>query len=279
MSTYVIGDIQGCHQELISLLEKINFNEAEDRLWFTGDLVNRGPDSLATLRFVRQLGDKAICVLGNHDLHLLAIANGQSQYMHAGDTLEEILAAEDREELLVWLRGLPLIHQDKNLGFVMVHAGLAPQWTVQQASALALEVEAALTGDDYLQYFANMYGNKPDNWSDELQGWDRLRVITNYFTRLRYCEENGKMEFTEKSTPGEQKSIYLPWFEIKNRLNKSHKLIFGHWAALRNYKINYKKFNVYPLDSGCLWGGKLTALRLQDEKWFSVPSKQKKWTK
>jgi bis(5'-nucleosyl)-tetraphosphatase (symmetrical) len=279
MSTYAIGDIQGCHLELLSLLDEINFNANKDRLWFTGDLVNRGPNSLETLRFVKQLEDRAITVLGNHDLHLLAIANGQPQYMHKKDTLEDILAAEDREELLTWLRQLPLLHQDKELGFTLIHAGLPPQWTLEQASAYALEVEKVLAGDNYLEYFANMYGNTPDIWSEDLKGWDRLRVITNYFTRLRYCDLSGRMEFKEKTSPGNQPTPYLPWFEIKNRFSRDQKLLFGHWAALRNYEIDYKLHNVYPLDTGCLWGGELTALRLEDEKWFSVPSKQEKWFK
>ncbi len=274
MSTYAIGDVQGCHQELLSLLDRINFDENTDRLWFTGDLVNRGPKSLETLRFVRQLDDKAVTVLGNHDLHLLAIANGQAQYMHKGDTLEAILAAEDKDELLNWLRHLPLLHRDKQLGFVLIHAGLPPQWTVEQASTHALEVETVMAGDLYMEFFANMYGNTPDSWSEALCGWDRLRVITNYFTRLRYCDADGKMEFKEKSVPGTQALPYQPWFEIENRVNKDQKILFGHWAALRDYKVNYKHLGVYPLDTGCLWGGCLTALRLEDEKWFSVPSKQ-----
>ncbi len=277
MSTYAIGDIQGCQQELLSLLHEINFDESRDRLWFTGDLVNRGPESLQTLRFVKQLGDSAITVLGNHDLHLLAIANGQTQYMHKGDTVKAILKAKDRKKLLKWLRKLPLLHQDQQLGFVLVHAGLPPQWTVAQASAYALEVEAVLAGDDYADYFANMYGNTPDTWSEKLTGWDRLRVITNYFTRLRFCDVEGRMEFREKTIPGNQPAPFQPWFVLDNRLSKDHKLLFGHWAALRNYNIDYRKLNVYPLDTGCLWGGELTALRLEDEKWFSVPSLQKKW--
>lgn len=276
MSTYAIGDIQGCQQELLALLDEISFDD-NDQLWFTGDLVNRGPESLQTLRFVKQLEDRAITVLGNHDLHLLAIANGQPQYMHKGDTLDAILKAEDRDELLFWLRNLPLFYEDEGLGFVLIHAGLPPQWTIDQARAYAREVEAILAGDNYLEYFANMYGNTPDLWSEDLQGWDRLRVITNYFTRLRYCDAEGRMEFKEKSSPGKQSAPYQPWFEIACRLSRPQKLLFGHWAALRNYEINYKKQNVYPLDTGCLWGGELSALRLEDEKWFSVPSRQPRW--
>jgi bis(5'-nucleosyl)-tetraphosphatase (symmetrical) len=277
MSTYAIGDIQGCQQELLLLLNEINFDGNRDRLWFTGDLVNRGPESLATLRFVKNLGDTAIVVLGNHDLHLLAIANGQAQYIQSADTLNEILDVQDRDDLLSWLRMLPLMHKDKELGFAMVHAGLPPQWTVEQASSYAREVEEILSGESFREYFANMYGNTPDTWSEEIVEWDRFRVITNYLTRLRYCDASGKMEFNEKNSPGKQPASYQPWFELDNRAHLHQKLIFGHWAALRNYKIDYKRHNVYPLDTGCLWGGSLTALRLEDEKWFSVPSLQTKW--
>ncbi|MFT5134972.1 MAG: bis(5'-nucleosyl)-tetraphosphatase (symmetrical) [Gammaproteobacteria bacterium] len=210
---------------------------------------------------------------------MLAIANGQAQYMQKADTLDEILKADDCVELLTWLRQLPLIHQDEKLGFVIVHAGLPPQWTIEQASTYALEVESILKGDSYRDFFAHMYGNTPAIWSEELRGWDRLRVITNYFTRLRYCEVNGQMEFNEKTSPGNQPAPYHPWFEIENRLSKEKRLLFGHWAALRNYNIDYKKHNVYPLDTGCLWGGKLSALRLEDEMWISVPSLQATWIK
>ncbi len=276
MSTYAIGDVQGCQHELLSLLEEIRFDTLRDKLWFAGDLVNRGPASLETLRFVKQLGDSAIAVLGNHDLHLLAIANGQTQFAHKSDTLNDILMADDRDELLCWLRQLPLMHRDKRLGFILTHAGLPPQWTIKQAGEYAKEVETILSGDNYAAYFANMYGSTPDHWTGELQGWDRLRVITNYFTRLRYCDKYGKMEFKEKRSPGKQNAPYQPWFEIKNRVSRDHKLLFGHWAALRDYPVDFSKYNVFPLDTGCLWGGELSALRLEDEKWFRVPSMQRK---
>ena len=278
MSTYAIGDIQGCQQELLELLDRINFDPSADRLWFTGDLVNRGPASLETLRFVKQLGDRAVTVLGNHDLHLLAIANGQEQYMHGGDTLGEILAAEDRSELLDWLRQLPLLHQDGSLGFTMVHAGLAPQWTIKEAAGLASEVEAVLRSNHYLEYFAHMYGNKPDNWSGKLAGWERLRVITNYLTRLRYCDEQGRMDFQEKRGPGTQPPSLKPWFEIENRESRRERVIFGHWAALRAYEVDTEKYRVFALDTGCLWGGTLTALRLEDLEYFRVPSRQPRWS-
>ena len=277
MPTYAIGDVQGCHSELLNLLEKIDFNENRDRLWFVGDLVNRGPSSLQTLRFVKQLKDSCITVLGNHELHLLAIANGQQQYKHSSDTIDDILAAEDREELLDWLRHLPLLHEDAELDYLMVHAGLAPSWDMEQARAYAGEVENSLRGADYPEYFAHMYGNVPDRWSNELQGWDRLRTITNYFTRLRFCRADDTMDFVEKSTPGKQTPPFLPWFEIPTRVSRKQRILFGHWAALRNYRIDYHRHRVYPLDTGCLWGGKLSAMRLEDEQWFSVDSEQADW--
>ncbi len=276
MSTYAIGDIQGCQHELLALLEHINFDRARDTLWFTGDLVNRGPDSLETLRFVMGLGDSAVTVLGNHDLHLLAIANGQQQYMHREDTIEEILEAEDRDELLDWLRLQPLAHADEDRGFIMVHAGLAPQWSTRQALDLAHEVEEVLACDNYREFFSHMYGNVPDTWSEEIDGWERLRVITNYLTRLRYCDKNGRMDFGEKRSPGTQPGGLMPWFEIPNRSNIDTGIIFGHWAALRKYSVDSETYNVFALDTGCLWGGDLTALRLEDMQYFSVPGYRKK---
>lgn len=271
MPTYAIGDLQGCFDELNDLLELIHFDPARDRLWFTGDLVNRGPQSLACLRYVKDLGEAAITVLGNHELHLLAIGNGQSQYLHEGDTLDEILAAEDRVELLDWLRQLPLLHHDASSGFTMVHAGLPPQWRLGQAREYAAEVEHALRGPHYSDYFANMYGNDPNRWSPRLDGWDRLRFITNCLTRIRYCSADGVLDLKEKGAPGVQGK--LPWFELPGRKTLSEKIIFGHWAALRDYQQDYGRYNVYPLDMGCVWGGELLALRLEDGQYFSAPSK------
>lgn len=274
MSTYAIGDLQGCHEELLELLDEINFDKNKDQLWFVGDLINRGPESLKTLRFVKKLGASAITVLGNHDLHLLAIANGQEQYMHSGDTLEEILAAPDKGELLTWLRQQPLAYQHKDLGFTMIHAGLPPQWETGQACEYAKEVETALVADNFKEYFANMYGNQPDQWSDDLQGWERLRFITNCLTRLRYCDADGRLNFKEKLAPGKQAKDLHPWFEIEYRKSRNDKLIFGHWASLRDYEIDYEALNVFPTDMGCVWGGRLVAFRLEDESFFSVPSRQ-----
>ena len=272
MATYAIGDLQGCFQELITLLDEINFDEKKDRLWFTGDIVNRGPESLAALRFVKQLN--AITVLGNHDLHLLAIAAGKAK-PHKEDTLDAILNAPDKADLLDWLLHLPLLHQDPELGYTLVHAGLPPQWDLTDAFNYAKEIEDVVRGHHAENFFSNMYGDQPDKWSDELQSWDRLRFITNCFTRIRYCDPEGRLTLEEKGPPGTQAKPFIPWFNVVNRKSSSQKIIFGHWATLRLVNgQDFENINVYPLDTGCLWGGKLTALRLEDEKYFSVPSQQ-----
>lgn len=276
MAVYAIGDIQGCYAELLALLDKINFDPSNDCLWFTGDLVNRGPQSLEVLRFVKQLGDKAIVTLGNHDLHLLAVALNTANKL-TKDTLDSILTAPDRMELLDWLRTRPLLHHDKNTGFTLIHAGLSPQWGLQQATDLAHEVEDALSTNNFMVFFEHMYGDKPDRWSDDLTGWDRLRMIVNTFTRLRYCDKQGRIALKEKGPPGSQSKPYQPWFTIPSRQTKKEKILFGHWSTIHFGNIkNPEKFNVYPLDTGCMWGGSLTTLRLEDKKWFSVPSRQPK---
>lgn len=257
MAVYAIGDVQGCYDDLMGLLDEIHFDSSKDRLWFTGDLVNRGPDSLLVLRFVRDLGESAITVLGNHDLHMLALSEKLAPF-HRSDTLEEIFTAPDREELLAWVRQQPLLFHDENLHFTMVHAGLPPQWNLAQAQQAAAEVETVLRGDDYRDYLANMYGNEPDIWDEDLNGWERLRFITNCFTRLRYCDENGKLCLKSQGEPGTQISGFQPWFEIPERRSKDQRIVFGHWSTLGLYRDN----NVFALDTGCLWGGLLTALRL-----------------
>lgn len=263
MSTYVVGDIQGCFEPLQRLLDRIAFDPRCDRLWLLGDLVNRGPDSLATLRFVRDLGERAITVLGNHDLHLLAVAEGFEK-LKRSDTLEQVLEAPDRGPLLDWLRHRPLIHHEA--GYAMVHAGLLPAWTIAQAQALAREAECALQGEAYRGFLANMYGNHPVRWSDDLTGFDRLRVIVNAMTRLRACTADGEMEFAHKGHPDTLPQRYLPWYAVPGRRSQDVALLFGHWSSLGLLQA----FNVWCLDGGCLWGRCLTALRLEDRQLFHV---------
>ena len=268
MSTYAIGDIQGCYHDLQALLQLIKFDPIQDTLWFAGDLVNRGPNSLQVLRFIKSLNERAIVVLGNHDIHLLAVAENNLQYLKPEDTLGSILSAYDREELLHWLRNRPLLHHDSKLGFTMIHAGLPPQWNLEQARQYANEVEQALSGTQYKNYLENVYGNKPKKWSEELEGWERLRFITNCFTRLRYCSADGKLNLKKKDSPllewNEDK--YQAWFLWSNRASREEKIIFGHWSTLGYHADN----GVYALDTGCLWGGNLTALRLEDKQVFSL---------
>lgn len=263
MTTYAIGDIQGCYNEFVQLLEKIAFDPAHDKLWLVGDLVNRGPDSLQVLRLVESLGESAITVLGNHDLHLLAVAEGAAE-LHRSDTLDEVLNAPDRNVLLNWLRQQRLFYAEGE--YVLVHAGLLPQWSIKQAAALAREVEAALRGDDYPTFLARMYGNNPHEWDDDLTGYKRLRVITNAFTRMRICTTHGQMEFKFKGEVENIPAGYLSWFDVPKRKSQEATIIFGHWSAL-GLKVTP---NIIGLDTGCLWGGPLTAIRLEDRKIFQV---------
>jgi bis(5'-nucleosyl)-tetraphosphatase (symmetrical) len=266
MSIYAVGDIQGCHAELAQLLEAIKFDAARDQLWLVGDLVNRGPGSLEVLRLVKSLGDSAITVLGNHDLHLLAVAVGVAE-LHRTDTLDEILNAPDRDELLHWLRNQKLLHAQD--GCVLVHAGLLPQWSVAQAESLAREVEEALRADDYAIFLARMYGNTPHYWDGGLTGYKRLRVIVNAFTRMRICTKDGEMEFKFKGEVENIPAGYLPWFDIPERASARSTVIFGHWSAL-GLKLTP---NVIALDTGCLWGGTMTAVRVEDRKLYQVGCK------
>lgn len=267
MPTYAIGDIQGCHASLLRLLDVIRFDPVADRLWFVGDLVNRGPDSLAVLRCVRELGEAAVCVLGNHDLHLLALAEGFGR-MYKGDTLDAVLAAPDRDELMHWLRHRKLAWHEN--GYLLVHAGVLPQWSVDDTLARAAEVEAVLQGPHYVEFFRQMYGNVPATWDDALAGIERLRVIVNAFTRLRYCSAAGEMEFHYKGAPGTQPAGWLPWFEAPGRRTVDATLIIGHWSTLG--LVN--RHDLVALDTGCLWGGSLTAFRLEDRQVFAVPCLQ-----
>ncbi|TAK53124.1 MAG: symmetrical bis(5'-nucleosyl)-tetraphosphatase [Betaproteobacteria bacterium] len=261
MARYAIGDVQGCGGELQELLARLGFNPLHDSLWFVGDLVNRGPKSLEVLRAVRALGDTAIVVLGNHDLHLLAVAEGLAR-KRDDDTLDEVLAAPDRDALLAWLRARPLLHVEGN--WAMVHAGLLPEWTVARARALAAEVEAVLQGPDYRDFLAHMYGSTPAAWQDGLEGRDRLRVIVNAMTRIRFMNSAGHMQLKEKGAappPG-----FSAWYDARPPRDEPA-LVCGHWSTL-GLKIDHR---VAMIDTGCVWGGALTALRLED-RWLAQVS-------
>jgi len=265
MSTYAIGDIQGCYTELLALLKLIQFDPNRDQLWFAGDLINRGPDSLAVLRFIKSLTPAPIVTLGNHDLYFLAVASGAIPHRKNKDTFDDILQADDCEELCAWLRNQKLFHHDQ--GFTLVHAGIPPQWDLATSQRLAHEVEEVLQGDRAIEFFAHMHGNEPSLWDETLTGWKRLRLIINYLTRMRFCNEEGRLELYCKSTLGSQPQGYHPWFDIPSRLTQNDKILFGHWASLRG-EVDVR--NVYALDTGCVWGGKLSAFRLEDERFFSV---------
>lgn len=266
MATYVIGDIQGCFDELQALLSLINYNHECDTLWFCGDLVNRGPKSLEVLQFIRALGDKAITVLGNHDLHLLALYY-QKKYPSENDSLYRIFQDNDRKSLMKWLRKRPLAHYDKTHNCLLIHAGIAPQWSLTTALNCAAEVESVLNNKGFRKLFDNMYGNAPDIWSADLTGWERLRFIVNTFTRLRYCDADGRYHMKYKGKPGSQPKALTPWFEHPDRQNRNVTTLFGHWSTLG---LN-QSHNTIALDSGCLWGGALTAYRLDDRQFFSLP--------
>lgn len=258
MAVYAIGDIQGCFDELQAALDSIAFDPQKDQLWFVGDLVNRGPKSLEVLRYIKNLGNAAISVLGNHDLHLLAMAFNKKK-QGSKDTLKTVLKAPDAEELLHWLRHRPLMHYSKALNFVMIHAGLPPQWDITTAAQCAREVEAVLQGKNYRKYFKHMYGDLPDLWDDSLTGMDRHRFITNCFTRLRFCDLNGRLAVDQKGPPCKKtRAKYVPWFEAKNRKSRETQIVFGHWSTLGYYQAN----KTWAIDSGCLWGGNLTLLRI-----------------
>lgn len=263
MATLAIGDVQGCYDQLMRLLERAGYDDARDVLWFVGDLVNRGPQSAQTVRFVKKLGARQVTVLGNHDLALLVIAAGIKK-PHRGDTYDELLAAPDREELLHWLRHQKMMHAGE--GYAMVHAGLLPQWSVARALALAQDVEFALQGPDYREFLANMYGNEPVRWRDELAGYDRLRVIVNAMSRMRLVTADGSMEFSHKIGLAKLPAGYLPWYDAPGRASRGDRVIFGHWAALGLLL----REDVVCLDSGCVWGRALSALRLEDRRVYQL---------
>jgi len=263
MATYAIGDIQGCFESLSRLLDRFRFDGDRDRLWFVGDLVNRGPDSLKTLRFVRSLGESAVCVLGNHDLHLISVAAGCAR-LRADDTLDEVLQAPDRDELVAWLRHRPMMHHQNQ--YAMVHAGLLPDWSVDSALALAQEVERALRESDYRQLLSNMYGDQPDRWDARLTGFARMRVIINAMTRMRVCSAEGTVDLHFKGEPEDAPPGMLPWFDVPGRASRDAAVIFGHWSALGLLL----RPDAIGLDTGCLWGRELSALRLEDHRLFQV---------
>lgn len=263
MATYAIGDVQGCFTALQQLLRKIAFNPLNDRLWFVGDLVNRGPQSLETLRFVRGLGDRALVTLGNHDLHLLTVAEGCAR-LRKDDTLSEVLSAPDRDELLFWLRHRPLMHVED--AFVLLHAGLVPQWSIEQARTLAGEVEQALRADDFREFLAQMYGDIPDRWDDNLTGYARLRVVVNALTRMRICSAAGVMQLGFSGATSAIPPRYFPWFDVRGVPDMRYTVICGHWSALGLHMTP----NLLAIDTGCLWGGRLTAVRLPERTLFQA---------
>ena len=263
MSTYAIGDLQGCYNPLQRLLEQIKFAPESDILWLVGDLVNRGPQSLEVLRFIKSLGEAAVTVLGNHDLHLLALVAGFGR-VHKSDTFGPILAASDRDELLHWLQHRPLAWRERE--FLLLHAGLMPSWSTDDAMRLAAEAEAVLQHPDARDFFAQMYGDSPRAWQEDLQGMDRIRVIVNSLTRMRYCTAQGEMDFREKGAPGSQAPGLYPWFDVPERRSADTTIIMGHWSTLGLIH----RPNLLALDTGCLWGGELTAVRLEDREVFTT---------
>ncbi|CAM2741881.1 symmetrical bis(5'-nucleosyl)-tetraphosphatase [Legionella worsleiensis] len=267
MSDYAIGDVQGCYEPLQRLLDLIQFNEHSDRLWFVGDLVNRGPDSLAVLRFISRLPVTPKITLGNHDLHLLSSLFGGRPWKGHDDTIQDVLKASDGEELGHWLRKQSLLCYSSELNVVMCHAGICPLWDLPKALSLAKEVETVLSGEHYKEFLAQMYGNKPDMWMDDLIGVDRLKVIINYFTRMRFCDDLGRLELKYKGAISKAPPHLHPWYEVPGRKEIPADIVFGHWAALMGLCPNP---GIHAIDTGCLWGGELTALRLQDKRRFSV---------
>lgn len=267
MATYAVGDLQGCFTELTELLDYLGFSVGRDRLWFVGDLVNRGTQSLEVLRFVKNLGDRATIVLGNHDLHLIMQAEGYGKASKE-DTLDAVLAAPDRDDLLAWLRRQPLFHVEGE--YAMVHAGLVPQWDVAQAMTLSDEVGEALNAANFRDFLAHMWGSEPNCWQDDLTGWDRLRVVINAMTRMRFVTPAGAMELRAPGSKGPLErgpTGCLPWFAAPGRKSADHTVVCGHWSAL-GFR---QEANLLALDSGCLWGGSLTAVRLDDRRVFQLP--------
>ncbi len=269
MTIYAVGDVQGCYDSLQRLVERLAFDPTRDRFWFTGDLVNRGGQSLETLRYIKGLGEAAVAVLGNHDLHLVAESVKPLERRQKNADLRRVLEAPDGEELITWLRHRPLLHYDPDLRFVMVHAGLSPQWNLERARGEADRVERELRDKDFKNVLLRMYGDKPGGWSRRLKGLDRTRATINVFTRLRFCDTQGQLNFDAKGAPGTQPPGYYPWFEVPGHKARDFRVVTGHWSALGRFE----GMGVYGTDTGCVWGGSLTALKLGAQPEFiSVPS-------
>ena len=271
MSTLLVGDIHGCFQALQAVLAQANFNPQHDTLWLTGDLVARGPDSLKVLRYIHSLGDATRIVLGNHDLHLLAIYAGISRNKPK-DHLTELLQADDCDQLLNWLRKQPLLQVDEEKKLIMAHAGITPQWDLATMQMCAREVEAILSSDSYPLFLDSMYGDQPSSWDKRLSGLARLRFSTNVLTRMRYCYPNGELDMICKESPSKAPYPLKPWFDIASDLNQNYSIAFGHWAALNGKGT---PDNIYALDTGCCWGGELTLLRWEDKTYFKQPALNK----
>ncbi|MGG9845285.1 bis(5'-nucleosyl)-tetraphosphatase (symmetrical) ApaH [Klebsiella pneumoniae] len=272
MSTYLIGDVHGCYDELIALLAQVEFDPRRDTLWLTGDLVARGPGSLEVLRYVKSLGDSVRLVLGNHDLHLLAVFAGISRNKPK-DRLKPLLEAPDADELLNWLRRQPLLQVDEEKKLAMAHAGITPQWDLETAQQCARDVEAVLSSDSYPFFLDAMYGDMPNHWSNELSGLARLRFISNAFTRMRYCFPNGQLDMYSKEAPEDAPAPLKPWFAIPGPVSNAYSIAFGHWASLEGRGTPE---GIYALDTGCCWGGELTCLRWEDKQYFTQPSNRQK---
>ncbi len=263
MAVWAIGDIQGCYDELARLIDKLGYDPARDALWFCGDLVNRGGQSLEVLRLVSSLNERTVVTLGNHDLSLLAVGSrSEHDQARVNPELRAVLFAPDREELLGWLRQRPLLHVDRSLGTMMVHAGLAPSWDVARAESVAHEIESRLRADDHKRLLRQMFGNKPDTWSPRLRGIDRLRAGINVLTRMRYCDVRGRIAFQEKGMPGTQRPGNYPWFSVPGLARRDLRIVCGHWSTLGRFA----GLGVYAIDTGCVWGGALTAMRIDVEE-------------
>lgn len=267
MATYVVGDVQGCFQELVALVKKINFKSGIDQIWFVGDLINRGPDSLQTVQYVKALGDSAVTILGNHELSALAYWRLRKK---APKDLESLFHHPEAEEIMNWMEGLPLAHYSPDYDCLMVHAGVPRDWSLTQTMARAAELQMVLKSPQKMDYYRHMYGDHPSQWSPSLKNWDRIRFITNAFTRMRYCYNNGALDMVQKGPPATAPDYLKPWFELKP-LIPLPKIVFGHWAALMG---KTHRDDVIAVDTGCVWGYYLSAYRLEDGKLFQVKSQQ-----